>query len=147
MAAIPTKSWCKHAFSFYPRCDVLMNNLSESSNATILLAREKPIISMFEWIRTYIMGRFAALMEKLGRYEEDVMLKPKRRLSREIEMSGNWLATWAGQNELEVKHTLRSERFVVNFDKHSCTYNFWGLVGIPCRHAVEAITYQGDDLI
>ena len=26
--AIPRKSWCKHAFSAYSRCDVLMNNLS-----------------------------------------------------------------------------------------------------------------------
>jgi hypothetical protein len=38
LMAIPTKSWCKHAFSFYPKCDLLMNNLSESFNATILVA-------------------------------------------------------------------------------------------------------------
>ncbi|KAK7244700.1 hypothetical protein RIF29_39526 [Crotalaria pallida] len=47
------RSWCKHAFSFYPKCDVLMNNLSEAFNSTILLARDRPIITMFEWIRTY----------------------------------------------------------------------------------------------
>jgi hypothetical protein len=33
------------------------------------------------------MGKFTALMEKLGRYEEDVMPKPKRKLDIEIEMS------------------------------------------------------------
>jgi hypothetical protein len=38
----PTKSWCKHAFSYYPKCDVVMNNLTESFNATILVARDKP---------------------------------------------------------------------------------------------------------
>jgi len=44
----PRSSWCKHAFNIYPRCDVLMNNLFESFNSAILLARDKPIISMME---------------------------------------------------------------------------------------------------
>jgi len=29
LIGIPRSSWCKHAFSIYPRCDVLMNNLSD----------------------------------------------------------------------------------------------------------------------
>jgi hypothetical protein len=64
LIAIPTKQWCKHAFPFYSRCDVIMNNLSESFNATILLQRDKPIITMIEWIRKYLMERFATLREK-----------------------------------------------------------------------------------
>lgn len=28
LMAVPTKCWCKHAFSFYPKCDVLMNTIS-----------------------------------------------------------------------------------------------------------------------
>jgi len=31
---------------------------------------------------------------------------------------------------------------VVDLSKHSCTYYFWGLVGIPCRHVVAAINYK-----
>jgi len=42
------QSWCKHAFSVYPRCDVLMHNLPESLNKTILLVRDKPVITMME---------------------------------------------------------------------------------------------------
>jgi hypothetical protein len=45
---VPTKTWCKHAFSHYSKCDVLMNNLSESFNATILSARDKPILTLAE---------------------------------------------------------------------------------------------------
>ena len=37
LEAIPKTKWCKHAFPFFSKCDVLMNNLSESFNATILL--------------------------------------------------------------------------------------------------------------
>jgi len=79
LVAIPRSSWCKHAFNIYLRCDVLMNNLSESFNSTILLARDKPIISIMEWIRSYTMSRFATLREKLNAYSSNVMPKPKKK--------------------------------------------------------------------
>lgn len=86
LVAIPTKKWCKHAFPFYSRCDVLMNNLNESFNATILLQRDKPIITMFEWIKNYLMQRFATLREKVESYRGEIMSKPLRRLDREIQI-------------------------------------------------------------
>ena len=67
---IPRKSWCKHEFRMYPRCGVLMNNLSEPFNSSILIVRDKPIITMMEWIRSYIMGRFASLRHKFNLYTE-----------------------------------------------------------------------------
>lgn len=45
---VPTKSWCKHAFKIYHKCDVLMNNISKSFNATILGARDKLVLTMSE---------------------------------------------------------------------------------------------------
>lgn len=145
LMAIPTKAWCKHAFSFYPRCDVLMNNLSEAFNSTILLARDKPILTMLEWIRTYLMNRFAAMNEKLSKYQGDVMPKPRKRLDKEIERSGNWLASWAGDKEYEVTHTMLNDKYKVDLRQRSCSCNFWELVGIPCRHAVAAITFHCED--
>lgn len=145
LSAVPTKQWCKHAFPFSSKCDVLMNNLSESFNATILMQRDKPIITMFEWIRTYLMGRFASLREKVRKFREEIMPKPRKRLDREIEMSGNWFATWAGELKFEVTHSLLIEKFVVDLENRTCKCNFWELVGIPCRHAVAAICMKGDD--
>ncbi|XP_014495097.1 uncharacterized protein LOC106757029 [Vigna radiata var. radiata] len=142
LMAIPTKSWCKHAFSAYPRCDVLINNLSESFNSTILLARDKPIITMMEWIRSYIMSRFATLREKSNTYHGDVMPKPRKRLDREVEKSGNWLPVWVGGSKFEVTHGFTMEKFVVDVSNHSCSCYFWDLVAIPCRHAVAAIHYK-----
>ncbi|GAU09980.1 hypothetical protein TSUD_391720 [Trifolium subterraneum] len=144
---VPKKSWCKHAFSFHTKCDVLMNNLSESFNATILLQRDKPIITMFEWIRTYLMGRFASLKQKCESYVGAMMPKPKKRLDWEIEKSGNWFPTWAGGLKFEVTHFHFVDKFVVDLGKRSCSCNFWELVGIPCRHAVAAITMKGEDPI
>lgn len=66
--AIPKLKWCKNAFPFFSKCDVLMNNLSESFHTTILLQRDKSIITIFECIRNYLMGRFATLRENVDGY-------------------------------------------------------------------------------
>nr|KYP63698.1 hypothetical protein KK1_018277 [Cajanus cajan] len=143
--AVPPQAWCKHAFSFYPKCNVLMNNLSEAFNSTILLAREKPILTMFEWIRSYVMGRFATLMEKVAKYDGNVMPKPRKRLDKEIEKSRNWFAIWVGNLKFEVTHSMLPDKFIVDLACRSCSCNFWDLVGIPCRHVVAAITYKCED--
>ncbi|WVZ23674.1 hypothetical protein V8G54_002218 [Vigna mungo] len=142
LIGIPTKSWCKHAFSTYCRCDVLINNLSESFNSTILIAGDKPIITMMEWIRTYIMKRFASLREKAMTYPGVVMPRPRKRLDKEIEKSGNWIPTWAGAENFEVTHDFTMDKFVVDLSNNSCSCYSWDLIGIPCRHAIAAITYK-----
>ena len=99
---VPTKPWCKHAFSFYSKCDVLMNNLSEAFNSTILCARDKPPITMCEFIRTYLMNRIATIRYKLTSWQQRVMPLPKKRLDVEIENSGSWIPIWRMDDEFEV---------------------------------------------
>ncbi|CAH9122936.1 unnamed protein product [Cuscuta epithymum] len=120
-----------------------MNNLSEAFNSTIMVARDKPIVTMCEWIRTYLMSRIATLRSKLNMWQHRVMLKPKKRLDREIEHGGNLQPTWATDRTFEVEHTQFVHRFVVDLQKRTCTYNYWQLIGIPCRHAVAGMSYRG----
>ena len=49
--------WSKSHFSSRALCDYLANNLSESFNAMILEARDKPILAMLEWIRVRLMTK------------------------------------------------------------------------------------------
>jgi len=142
LIGIPRSSRCKHALNIYPRCDVLVNNLSESFNSTILLVRDKPIISMMEWIRSYTMSRFATLREKINAYPGTVMPKPQKRLDREVGKSGNWLLVWAWGAKFKVTQGFTMEKFVVDLSKHSCMCYVWDLVGIPYRHAVTTINYK-----
>ncbi|XP_058759808.1 uncharacterized protein LOC131633114 [Vicia villosa] len=145
--AIPKHKWCKHAFPLYSKCDVLMNNLSESFNATILMQRDKPIIAMFEWIKNYLMGRFATLKEKVENYKGEIMSKPLRRFDKEIEKCANWLPTYAGRLTFQVTYVMFIDNFVVDLAKKTCSCKFWDLVGIPCRHAVATIHRKVDDPI
>lgn len=108
-----------------------MNNLSESFNATILLQRDKPIITMIERIRTYLMGRFATMGEKVMRYNGHVMPKPMKRLDREVEKSGNWFAIFVGGDSFEIICYLFVDKFIVDLGRHPCSCKFWDLVRIP----------------
>lgn len=90
---VPTKCWCKHAFTFYQQCDALMNNISESFNVAILVSRDKPILTMCEWIRMYLVNMMATFVTKLDKWQHRVMLMPRRILDKKVFNSGHWCPT------------------------------------------------------
>ena len=53
----PSEEWSRASFSNKAKCDILLNNLSECFNKYLLEAREKPIITMLEMIRSQLMKR------------------------------------------------------------------------------------------
>ncbi|VVA30951.1 PREDICTED: transposon, partial [Prunus dulcis] len=53
----PAIHWSRLHFTTGAKCDILLNNLCECFNSAILEARDKPIITMVERIRTYLMLR------------------------------------------------------------------------------------------
>lgn len=58
------KSWNRAFFQEGKICDVVENGLSESFNSVIRDARKKPIITMLEEIRLYVMERIYNLKIK-----------------------------------------------------------------------------------
>ena len=54
------KQWSKSHFRVDVKCDMLLNNLCESFNSAILPARDKPIVTLLERIRFWLMCRFVA---------------------------------------------------------------------------------------
>jgi len=40
------------------KCDTLVNNISEAFNYVIVVPRSKPVVSMLEDIRVYVMERW-----------------------------------------------------------------------------------------
>ncbi|RDX90510.1 hypothetical protein CR513_27615, partial [Mucuna pruriens] len=53
MTALNQKIWTRSHFSTYCKSDMLMYNISKSFNGRILKARDKPNLTMIEWIRSY----------------------------------------------------------------------------------------------
>jgi hypothetical protein len=59
--------------------------------------------------------------------------------------SGGWVAIWVIADEFEVHQVGGGHAFTVNLAKHTCSCNFWELVGIPCRHAIQAMSKTSKD--
>lgn len=47
------KQWCRSHFNEAFKCDVWLNNLNEAFNKAILLARDKPVLTMLDRIPMY----------------------------------------------------------------------------------------------
>ncbi|CAL8998312.1 unnamed protein product [Prunus brigantina] len=68
----PPRHWSKSHFNTHLKCDMLLNNLCESFNATILECRDRPILSMFEHIRCKLMRRIQGRRDKMLKWNKPI---------------------------------------------------------------------------
>ncbi|GKA11925.1 splicing factor [Tanacetum coccineum] len=84
-------SWCRAFFNLNVKCAAFENGISESYHKAILLQRSKPIITMLEDIRIYIMQRLVAMNKLAVNLEDQITPTVRKRLeylkkSKEIGM-------------------------------------------------------------
>ncbi|GAU44905.1 hypothetical protein TSUD_400570 [Trifolium subterraneum] len=101
---IPPRHWSKSYFTPEPKCDTLVNNMSEAFNSVIVGARAKPIVTMIEEIRVYMMERWEKSRQKIGRYAESILPNIKKKLEREASFSNQWMVRPAGYELFEVRN-------------------------------------------
>ncbi|GAU45522.1 hypothetical protein TSUD_186790 [Trifolium subterraneum] len=95
-----------------------------------MTARDKPILTICEWIRNYLMNRSSASVSKLTNWPHRILPMPQRRLEKEVSMTGYWQPTWVIHEEFQVAHEFNGQQFIVNTAKKTCTCNFWELVDL-----------------
>ncbi|GJY50406.1 hypothetical protein Tco_0441253 [Tanacetum coccineum] len=128
-------SWCR-AFSEMNRCSTTFENgISESFNARIVPARGKPIITMLEDIRIYVMQRMYHMNELSFKLEDTITPSVRKRLEY-LKEKQSWLVYPSGFREVEVRR--RDYAYGVNLHTKHCGCRFWELSGIPCIHAMAA---------
>ncbi|CAL8173644.1 unnamed protein product [Prunus armeniaca] len=132
----PAAHWSRSHFSTVPKCDILLNNLCECFNAAILEARDKPIVTLLERIRTYLMLRMARLREAVWPHEVGPRIFGI--VEKNSIESGHCIASYAGGGKYQVNSMLGA-MFVVDLESHTCTCRKWDLSGSPCPHALAAI--------
>ena len=84
----PVQDWCAAFFSDIIKCDVIDNNMCETFNGVILEARCKPIISMLEEIRVYVMKRLVAKREYVKQWKTDFAPRILEKLEKANRLSG-----------------------------------------------------------
>ncbi|CAI9294403.1 unnamed protein product [Lactuca saligna] len=136
-------TWCMAFFSTGLACEDVENSMAECFNAVILDARKKPLLTMLDEIRLYMMDRFYNLKELAKKWEGDVCPFAIKKLEEFGEDLKFWRVHPSGHNEFEVRNGLES--YGVNIEKRSCACRLWDVSGIPCVHAQASIMLTHHD--
>ncbi|XP_058727156.1 uncharacterized protein LOC131598590 [Vicia villosa] len=140
---IPPRFWSKSMFKSGPKCDTLVNNMSEAFNSVFVTARAKPIVTMLEKIRVYLMMRWESNRKRIAKYNDTVLPNIRKQLAKQSQLTNYWMVRRVGEVEYEVRHiTIIEEKYSVNLSKHECSCRIWMLTGLPCCHAYACLKDQ-----
>ncbi|XP_023761534.1 uncharacterized protein LOC111909973 [Lactuca sativa] len=132
------KCWSRAFIKVGMGCDAMENGVSESFNADIEEARKKPLITMLEDIRVFVMERL--YMQKGKGLGWDLAICPtiRRKLGKLKKLRRFWASYVSGYKQFEVLQC--NERYGVDLEKRECGCRCWQLTGIPCVHAICVIS-------
>nr|KAJ0189575.1 hypothetical protein LSAT_V11C800413560 [Lactuca sativa] len=122
-------SWCRAFFSHGYACEAIENGISECFNSMIIHMREKPILTMLEEIRIYLMNRFyhqaAIVSQWKGDYGPNTLEKIKE-FGKHMRF---WIVIPSGGALFETRHG----------------YSAYKISGLPCVHTQAAINFTHKD--
>ncbi|CAH1438013.1 unnamed protein product [Lactuca virosa] len=133
------ETWCRAYMSTGYACEAVENGISECFNSIIVDARKKPLITMLEEIRIYIMDRFAHMIEESTKWNTRIcpaVLKKMKLFGKNMRF---WLIIHSQQHVFEARRGCDS--YMVDLDGRHCTCRLWDLARIPCVHAIATINY------
>ncbi|CAK8579156.1 unnamed protein product [Lathyrus sativus] len=88
---IPPRFWSKSKFTTGPKCDTLVNNMLEAFNSVFGDERGKPVVTMLEEIRVYLMQRWESNRQKIAKCADTIMPNIKKRLEKESQRTNSWV--------------------------------------------------------
>nr|KAJ0191163.1 hypothetical protein LSAT_V11C800434850 [Lactuca sativa] len=138
------KTWSKAFFQTDRACDAYENGVSESFNSIIGAARKRPLITMLEEIRIYVMERLCRQKSK-GSSWGDLNICPaiRLKLSKIKQLQRFWRVVPPGSQQFEVR--LLYDAYAINLGKKTCGCRGWQLTGYPCVYAYDAISNLNRD--
>ncbi|KAL4562655.1 hypothetical protein LXL04_026683 [Taraxacum kok-saghyz] len=102
-------------------------------------ARTKPILTLLEELRIYLMERFCRMSTKHITWNQDVCPAIIRKLKEQC-VNMRLRSVIASEAQLfEVK--LGFEAYQVDLEQGLCTCRLWEISGIPCIHVCAALHY------
>ncbi|XP_074314875.1 uncharacterized protein LOC141651046 [Silene latifolia] len=113
--------------------------MCESFNAVLKEVRDKPILTMMEWIRRYVMKRHYEKREGVKVFDGKVMPYVDKFL-KWAKNEADCCDVWASSNfSFEVMYM--SKEYVVDLPTQTCSCGHCAS-GLPCQHAIAAINNQ-----
>ncbi|KAL3520283.1 hypothetical protein ACH5RR_018432 [Cinchona calisaya] len=115
--ASPPENWCLDFFSHHTKCDMILNNICESSNSHILEVRDNPIISMLEIIRKNLITRIKDRSTWMRKSHGLVGPAIRQIIDDTVKISRKWNPLSNGKAGYEVKGPRGEQN---NGDPHYC---------------------------
>lgn len=82
LAKMAPNTWVRAFFSTFPKCDILLNNSCEVFNKYILEARELPILSMLQRIKSQIMTRHYNKKKEAETFQSQMCPKIRKKVAK-----------------------------------------------------------------
>nr|KAJ0191059.1 hypothetical protein LSAT_V11C800414010 [Lactuca sativa] len=133
-------TWSKAFFQKGRDCDEVENGVIGSINFAIRHPRRKPVITMLEEIKIFIMERI--YNQRVEGIEWDLTICPSiRKLVQELKVKHRlWGVTPCGYQKYGVR--LNDAAYGVDLIAKTCVCRIWKLIRIPCLHRVATISLQ-----
>jgi len=132
LSNINLNTWSKSRFSTFPKCDLIVNNLSECLNAWILKSRDLLIISMMEMLMKKLMKRYQKKREGISTMDDRICPKIRARLDECGQDAGHCYCTYAADGLFEVTHK-EGERICVEPSEENMWLQTMGHDRYPMR--------------
>ncbi|KAL2253097.1 UNVERIFIED_CONTAM: hypothetical protein Sindi_0104400, partial [Sesamum indicum] len=137
--------WSRSHFSPNVKCDMLLNNCCEAFNMMILDAKEKPTLTMLEWIRDFFMKRLQENRDMAqAKWKGRICPRIRKILDKHIENVGDCIPIKVDDFHYQISY-FDGGQCAVDLSNHTCSCRKWELSGLPCKHAISVIFNQKDD--
>lgn len=92
MLKTPPRFWSKPYFWSHNKCDSVLNNMLEAFNSVILESRTRPLVTLLEEIKTYIMEKCESnRMRFQTLVDGNVLHNIRKKLERTCTYTNLWL--------------------------------------------------------
>lgn len=133
----PIEHWAICKYSPRAQTGRMVNNISESFNNVIKEVRDKPILTMLEGLRRYVMQRYVEKTKFCDKFSSRICPNICKKLEFIKEWAADYSVIYASPQKFEVSSPLMS--FIVDLGIKTCTCRKWDVTGIPCTHACAAM--------
>ena len=139
LVALDKHEWTLHAMDPTVKCAQVTSNFVESFNNWIGPLRSAPPMTLLDEYRAKIMQMLFKRRELAEKTESAIPPRVEGVVKKLVQVSRHLFVRRAQGYEFEVVH--HDVRLAVRLDDCHCDCGAWTLTGIPCVHAVAAITF------
>lgn len=120
------------------KCDILLNNICESFNSKLVVARDRPVLTCLEYIREYLMKRIVIVQKVIDKCDGPLTPTASMMFEHTKNAAGKYNVLWNGGDKYQVTGPW-NDQAVVDMRVKDCTCRKWDLTGLPCKHVIATL--------